>query len=147
MAIMDSTAKTVWKGNLVQGAGTLTVGSGAFGPLPVTFAARTEQPGGKTSPEELIAAAHATCFSMAFSSGLAKAGNPPEELSVEAICTLDRVGGALTITTMQLNVTGKVPGIDPAEFERLADDAGKNCPVSRALKGSVQVSVNARLAA
>ncbi len=145
MPVQERKAETIWKGNLTQGNGTVSVGSGAFGPLNVTFAARTEQAGGKTSPEELIAAAHATCFAMAFSNTLNKAGKPPEQLTVNATCTLDRVEGALTITTMDLNVTGRVPGMDQAEFGNLAQDAGRNCPVSRALKNNVQIRVHPKL--
>ncbi|MGE5139348.1 MAG: OsmC family peroxiredoxin [Rudaea sp.] len=145
MPVMERTAKTVWQGNLMQGNGTVSVGSNAFGPLPVTFAARTERADGKTSPEELIAAAHATCFAMAFSSNLAKAGKPPEELTVSATCTLDRREGHLSITKMQLDVKARVPGIDKAEFEQIAHEAGRSCPVSRALSGNVDIRVNAEL--
>ncbi len=144
MPVQVRKAETIWKGNLTQGSGRVSVGSGAFGPLDVTFAARTEQAGGKTSPEELIAAAHATCFAMAFSNTLNKAGKPPEQLTVNATCTLDRVEGSLTITTMDIDVKGRVPGITAAEFDNLAQDAGKNCPVSRALKG-VQIHVKPHL--
>ncbi len=145
MPVMERTAKTVWKGNLIEGSGTVSVGSSAFGPLPVTFAARTERADGKTSPEELIAAAHATCFAMAFSSNLAKAGKPPEELTVSATCTLDRREGQLSITQVHLDVKGRVPGMDKTEFEKIAHEAGRSCPVSRALSGNVDIRVRAEL--
>ncbi len=146
MPVQERTAETIWKGNLTQGNGSVSVGSGAFGPLDVTFAARTEQAGGKTSPEELIAAAHATCFAMAFSNILNKAGKPPEQLIVNATCTLDRVEGSLTITAMDLSVVGRVPGIEASEFDNLAQEAGRTCPVSRALKGNMQIRVHPKLA-
>ncbi len=145
MPMQERQANVVWQGDLLKGQGTVRVNSGAFGPLPVTFAARAESAGGKTSPEELIAAAHAVCFSMAFSNTLAKAGNPPQELDVQAVCALDRVEGGLKITTMNLTVRGKVPGLDQKRFEELAQDAGKNCPVSQALKNNVQIHVQAQL--
>jgi osmotically inducible protein OsmC len=136
-------AEVTWSGDLMSGAGTIeNVGSGAFGPLGVSWPARTEQPNGKTSPEELIAAAHASCFSMALSGGLAKAGTPPERLAVSA--TLTFVPGT-GITKAALEVEGSVPGLDEARFREAAEDAKENCPVSQALKGNVELSVNARL--
>ncbi len=124
----------------------VTGASGALGELPVTWASRTERSDGKTSPEELVAAAHASCFSMALSHGLTEAGNPPEQLEVSAKVTLDQRDGAPTVTTSELTVTGSVPGIDQAGFEQAAADAGKNCPISRAL-GGVEISVSATLSA
>jgi osmotically inducible protein OsmC len=145
MPIAERSATSVWEGDLAHGAGKLTSGSGALGELPVTWASRTERSDGKTSPEELIAAAHASCFSMALSNGLTQAGNPPDKLTVTAAVTLDRVGEAPTVTTSVLTVEGIVPGIDQAGFEAAAADAGNNCPISRAL-GGVQITVNATLA-
>jgi osmotically inducible protein OsmC len=145
MPMAERSATTVWEGDLAHGNGTLTSGSGALGELPVTWASRTERSDGKTSPEELIAAAHCSCFSMALSSGLAQAGNPPERLTVTAAVTLDRVGDVPTVTTSVLTVQGSVPGLDQAGFEAAAADAGKNCPISRAL-GGVEITVNATLA-
>jgi lipoyl-dependent peroxiredoxin len=144
MAIAERTATTAWDGNLAHGSGTVTAGSGALGELPVTWASRTERSDGKTSPEELVAAAHASCFSMALAHGLTQAGNPPEHLEVNAKVTLDQREGAPTVTSSQLTVTGNVPGIDQAAFERAANDAGRNCPISRALTG-VEISVQATL--
>jgi osmotically inducible protein OsmC len=113
MALAERKAEVVWQGNLTQGSGTVTPGSGAFGTLPVTWASRTEDPNGRTSPEELIASAHAACYAMAFSNTLNSAGTPPEELRVTATCALDRVDGKLKITTMRLDVHGKVPRLSP----------------------------------
>jgi lipoyl-dependent peroxiredoxin len=144
MPLQQRRAEVVWNGAL-KGNGTLTVSSGVLKEVPVTYSARTESPEGKTSPEELIAAAHATCYAMAFSNTLGQAGTPPERLDIKATCTLDRVEGKLTITTMELDVTGRVPGIDQSKFEAAAKDAGQNCPVSRALKANVDIRVSAHL--
>src|SRR3989475_10544651 len=114
MASAERTATTVWEGDLAHGNGTLSLTSGATGDLPVTWAARTERSDGKTSPEELIAAAHSSCFSMALSSGLTGGGNAPERLEVTATVTLDTVDGSPTVTTSHLSVSGSVPGIDQA---------------------------------
>ena len=132
-----------WSGDLLGGSGTIeSVGSGAFGPLPVTWKARAEESGGKTSPEELIAAAHAACFSMALSGALAKQGNPPDALSTSATVTFVPGTG---ITKSVLDVEGTVPGLDEAGFREAAEGAKENCPVSKALKGNVELSVTARL--
>jgi|FLYL01.1.fsa_nt_gi osmotically inducible protein OsmC len=145
MALQERKATCVWEGDLRAGAGRLRVGSGAFPELPVTFSARTEAADGKTSPEELIAAAHATCYAMAFSNTLAQAGKPPERLEVEAVCSLDRVEGGLKITTMRLTVRGRVPGAEAGEFRELAATAEQRCPVSNALRGNVDIQVEASL--
>src|ERR1700756_4745175 len=130
MAIAERTARCTWAGDLAHGSGTVTGDSGALGDLPVTWASRTERSDGKTSPEELIAAAHASCYSMALSHGLGEAGTPPEHLDVAAKVTLDLVNGAPTVTKSELTVTGRVPGVDQATFEQAAFDAGRNSPVS-----------------
>ncbi len=145
MALAERHADVVWTGNLTQGSGTITAGSGALTDLPVTFASRTEQSNGKTSPEELIAAAHATCFAMVMANALNQSGTPPEQLNVTATCTLDRIDGKLTITTMQLDVRGRVPGVDEATFKQVAENGGHDCPVSRALANNVAITVNATL--
>jgi osmotically inducible protein OsmC len=139
-------AQVVWEGNLAKGSGRLTVGSGAFPEQGITFASRTEQPDGKTSPEELIAAAHAGCYAMALSFGLSQAGTPPTRLSVSAVCTLDRADGGFRITTMELEVEGQVPGIDQAQFEQAAQQAKEGCPVSQALHNNVDIRLKTRLA-
>jgi osmotically inducible protein OsmC len=140
----EKTAKVTWQGDLPTGRGTIErVGSGAFGPLDVSWPVRIGEEEGLTSPEELIAAAHASCFSMALSNVLAKGGNPPERLEVAATVTFVPGTG---ITTSALDVTGTVPGLDEAAFRIAAEDAKDNCPVSKALRGNVDLSVNARLA-
>jgi lipoyl-dependent peroxiredoxin len=144
MAIAERTGRCTWDGDLAHGNGVVTGDSGALGDLPVTWASRTERSDGKTSPEELIAAAHASCFSMALSHGLSQGGNAPEQLQVSAKVTLDQRDGAPTVVSSELTVTGRVPGLDQAGFEKAADDAGQNCPVSRAL-GGVDITVNATL--
>jgi lipoyl-dependent peroxiredoxin len=140
----DRRAEVTWQGDLMGGSGVVErVGSGAFGPLDVTWASRTEEPGGRTSPEELIAAAHASCFSMALAHGLAQAGNAPEELSTSATVTFVPGTG---ITRSVLDVTGRVPGIDDETFRAAAEQAKDGCPVSQALKGNVELEVTAKLA-
>lgn len=140
-------AAVTWEGNLVQGHGTITdTGSGALTNLPVTWAARTESSDGKTSPEELLAAAQAACYAMAFSGGLARAHHTVESLQVSAVCTFDRTPeGGWKVGTMTITVTGRVPGISAADFTRLAEETGQGCPISGALKGNVTISVNATL--
>ena len=139
-------AEAVWEGNLIQGSGkVVSVGSGAIGELPITWASRTERSDGKTSPEELIAAAHAACYAMAFSHTLAQAGTPAERLLVNAVCTFEQVEAGFKITTMDLDVRGKVPGLDEAGFEKAAQQAEQGCPVSNALRNNVQIRVKAHL--
>ena len=140
------TATVTWNGNLATGSGTVSAGtSQLFTDLPVSWAARTEAPAGQTSPEELLAAAHASCFSMQLSVGLDRAGTPPDHLHVSASVTFDKVGDAWTVTTSQLEVVGVVPGIDEAAFEAAAQAAKDGCPISRALAGNVELSVSATL--
>jgi len=140
----DRKAAAVWQGDLMNGSGTIEeVGSGAFGPLDVSWASRSEEPNGKTSPEELIAAAWAACFAMALSNGLAKAGNPPEKLETSATVTFQPGEG---ITRGALIVRGTVPGLDADGFRDAAEDAKRNCPVSQALSGIPDVSLDAELA-
>jgi osmotically inducible protein OsmC len=140
----DRTANVTWSGSLLEGSGRIeSVGSGAFGPLDVTWASRTEESGGRTSPEELIAAAHAACFSMAFSNILAKAGSPPERLETSATVTFVPGTG---ITRSALTVRGTVPGMDEAAFLEAAEDAKKNCPVSQALAAVPEITLDASLA-
>jgi osmotically inducible protein OsmC len=145
MAVVRSAA-VVWKGNLASGSGLLdAVSSKAFEGLPVTWASRTEAADGRTSPEELLAAAHASCYSMAFASELTKAGTPPDRLSVTAEITADRVDGKLTVLSSRLRVHGSVPGIDEDRFRAIAGQAKDGCPISRALAGNVELSVEATL--
>ena len=140
------TADVTWSGDLISGSGSIDyVGSGAFTRMPVTWASRTERSAGRTSPEELLAAAHASCFAMAFSNGLAKAGHPADHLSVRAEVTFDQVDGGWKVASSALTVSGTVPGMSAAEFTRLAEVARDGCPVSGALKGNVALSVKATL--
>ncbi|MER8043691.1 OsmC family protein [Streptomyces sp. NPDC094032] len=126
-------AHTVWEGDLLKGKGVVTLDSSGLGSYEVSWPARSEEPNGKTSPEELIAAAHSACFSMAFSNGLAKAGNAPTRLDTKADVTFQPGEG---ITGIHLTVRGEVPGLDADQFQALAEDAKKNCPVSQALTGT-----------
>jgi lipoyl-dependent peroxiredoxin len=140
----ERNAEMVWQGDLMNGSGTIGgVTSGAFGPLDVSWPSRAEEANGKTSPEELIAAAWAACFAMALSNGLAKAGNPPEKLETSATVTFQPGEG---ITKGALTVRGSVPGMDDDAFRAAADDAKKNCPVSQALAGIPDVTLEASLA-
>lgn len=140
-------AQVDWQGNLTAGSGKLdAVSSGAYKGLPVTWASRTEQPDGRTSPEELLASAHASCYSMAFSSDLTRAGFPPEGLAVTCEVEFDRVDGKWTVIESRLTVRGRVPGIDEARFREVAAGAKDGCPISRALVGNVKLSVDAALA-
>jgi osmotically inducible protein OsmC len=139
-------ARVVWNGDLMSGSGAVSaVSSGKFSDLPVSWSARTEAPGGRSSPEELLAAAHASCFAMALSGALARAGMPPKRLEVSSKVTFDKVGDSWTVVSSELEVKGEVPGADAAKFAQAAEDAKDNCPISRALKGNVKLSVAARL--
>ena len=137
------TAEIEWTGSIARGSGLMSGGSGAITDLPLTIASRIGHPEGKTSPEELIAAAHAGCFTMAIGSILAAQGTP-ERLNVTAAVTLE-VSGRPVIASSELDVHGVVPGIDAASFDRAAHEAEINCPVSRALQGNVQIRVRATL--
>ena len=139
----DRTAEVTWHGDLMSGSGRIdSVTRGALGGLDVNWRARSEDAGADTSPEELIAAAHASCFSMALSNGLGQAGHAPEELKTSVTVTFQPGAG---ITKIALEVAGKVPGIDDAAFLQAAQDAKENCPVSKALTGVPEISLNARL--
>ena len=134
---MKRTASAVWNGNLKQGKGTLTAPGGAFKNTPYSFGSRFEN-GPGTNPEELVAAAHAGCFAMALSNELASAGHNPEQLDATADVTLENVAGkGWTVTTSHLTLKGKVPGIDPAKFNELANKAKTNCPISKLLNANI----------
>src|SRR6185369_17165839 len=129
------TADVTWNGDLLTGSGTIDyVSSGVFSRMPVSWAARTGPHGGKTSPEELLAAAHASCFSMAFSSRLAKNGTPATKLDITAEVTFDQQEVGWKVGSSKLIVRGEVPGIDAATFATIAEDAKDNCPISQAIK-------------
>ena len=146
MAI-ERRAHATWEGDLRTGRGRFDLeSSGAIRGQEVTFASRFEdQAGGKTSPEELIAAAEATCFSMALANGLAQEGNAPTRLETDAVCTLDQTDAGFRITSMRLSVRGEVDGIDEDAFRAAAEEAKAGCPVSNALSG-VDISLEASLA-
>jgi lipoyl-dependent peroxiredoxin len=139
-------AEVTWEGSLTQGRGQIVkTGSGALNDLPITWASRVERSDSRTSPEELIAAAHASCYAMAFSNTLTQAGKAPERLDVTAVCSLELGTGGLKIVSMDLKARGKVPGLDQTAFEQLAQKAEQGCPVSNALRGSLTIRVKATL--
>jgi lipoyl-dependent peroxiredoxin len=140
----DRRADVVWQGSLMDGSGRIeTVTSGVLGGLDVAWASRAEEPAGKTSPEELIAAAHATCFAMALSHGLAQEGHAPDRLDTSATVTFQPGEG---ITKIALTVRGQVPGMDADAFRAAAETAKENCPVSQALKAVPEITLDASLA-
>ena len=143
MAMAERRAEIVWEGNLPQGGGKFTVGSGAMGEMPVTWASRTERSKGKTSPEELMAAAHGSCFAMALSNVLDEGGTPPERLEISAVCTFDVDN--VKVSSVDLDIRGHVPGMDAEGFQSAVEQADQGCPVSNALRGNVEIRVNASL--
>lgn len=139
-------ATVTWNGTLAEGSGTVSSGTtDLFTDLPVSWSSRTEAPAGRTSPEELLAAAHASCFSMALAAGLVRGGTPPDHVHVSATVTFDKVGDAWTVTRSELDVVGVVPGLDEPGFDAAAQAAKDGCPVSRALAGNVELSVSSAL--
>lgn len=136
MVIAERTARTTWKGGLARGHGTIRPDSAAFGELPVTWAARTEAPEGKTSPEELAAAAHSSCFAMALTLRLGVRDVQPEELTVSSTVTLDEVDGLPTIVSSALVIHCRVPGLDAAGLQTAVDEAAALCPISRLFAGA-----------
>lgn len=146
MPIATRKAEILWDGPLARGSGALSSASGALAALPVTWAARTEQPDGKTSPEELIAAAHASCFAMALALVLGENHTPPEQLAVTAACTLEEVDSAPRITISKLTIRAQVPGLKQTAFEQLLAQAADLCPVSNALRGNVEINLASELA-
>jgi lipoyl-dependent peroxiredoxin len=142
----DRRAEASWEGTLTEGRGIVELVSSEAASLPVTWASRVESPDGRTSPEELIAAAHASCFSMALSHGLTGAGTPPERLQTASTVSIEpKEGGGFHITRSRIEVRGVVPGIDQAAFDEAAQAAGQGCPVSGALAGNIEIDVSATL--
>jgi osmotically inducible protein OsmC len=139
---VEHRAHTTWEGDLTSGSGVFTLGSGVTGPQQVTWRARAEDASAGTSPEELIAAALSSCFSMALSGALAKAGSPPQTLETDVVSTFE---GGVGITKFALTVRGDVDGIDEEAFRAAAETAKENCPVSKALKGNVEITLDAAL--
>jgi len=142
----EHTASATWNGDLMSGSGSFSLGSGAATGVGLTWNARAEDASAGTSPEELIAAALASCFSMALSHGLAQAGTPAKQLDTEATATFDRTDAGFRITKIALGLRGQVPGIDEAGFREAAEGAKQNCPVSKALEGNVEITLDAQLA-
>lgn len=147
MTDFESRAESTWVGDLQGGSGMIEFDSGAFPNAPVTWASRTEAANGKTSPEELVAAAHASCYAMAFSHVLATAGHKPEHVHVTATIGFgpNEGGEGFKVKSSALDVRGKVPGLDQATFEQLAKDGDQGCPISNALRGNIEITVNATL--
>ena len=146
MAKADRQAHTLWEGPLLSGHGDTEFASSGIGRFPVTWASRVESPEGRTSPEELLAASHATCYAMAFSGALAQAGNPPERLHVTSTVSLDpKEGGGIVVTRSALEVNGVVPGLDQDGFQQAAEQAEKGCPISNAIRNNVEITVKATL--
>ncbi|MGD9891694.1 MAG: OsmC family peroxiredoxin [Dehalococcoidia bacterium] len=144
--MVDRSAETIWNGDLMSGSGTLsTLSSSVLKDTPVTWAARTEVPEGKTSPEEMLAAAHASCYAMALSAHLGRSGTPPERLHVTATATFERAGQGFKVSRMRLDVRGRVPGLDQARFAEAARAGEQGCPISNALRNNVEITVNAIL--
>lgn len=144
MAIATRAAKTTWTADLATGHGVVQPHSGGFDDLDVTWASRTEAPGGKTSPEELCAAAHSACFAMALALKLGEAEKRPQELQVKATLTLADVDGLPTITSSELDVGGRVEGLDAFAFQAVVAEAAALCPVSRLFAGA-EITVNSHL--
>jgi len=140
-------AEVSWKGNLTEGEGDLSLESSKIlQGSPITWASRAEAPDGRTSPEELLAGAHASCYAMALSNTLTKSGTPPDSLEVRAECTLDRRGEGVAVTAMHLTVRGSVTGLDDTGFQEVAKKAEDGCPISNAIRGNVDITLDAHLA-
>jgi lipoyl-dependent peroxiredoxin len=142
----ERTASTVWEGSLFDGSGRTTLESSGLGTFDVSWPARTEEPGGKTSPEELVAAAHASCFSMALSGQLGRAGTPPEKLETSATLTFDETDDGFGVTKVALRVRGTVPGADADAFAEAAQAAKEGCPISKLIAGNTEITLDAQLA-
>ena len=143
---VERTANAEWQGDLLSGSGTVSTESGAVRDATIKWSSRAEAADENTSPEELIAAAHAACVSMALAHGLAQAGTPPQRIESQATSTFDKVGDGFRMTKMHLRIRGTVDGLDEDGFRKAAEDAKDNCPVSQALSDDVEVTVEAALA-
>jgi lipoyl-dependent peroxiredoxin len=140
---VERSARATWEGDLIEGSGEVSTDSGVVRNARVTWSARAEQADENTSPEELIAAAHATCVLMALAGALARDGTPPGQLESQATATFEQTADGFRFTTMRLSIHGEVDGLDEEGFRRAAEEAAENCPVSQALKGNVEVSLDA----
>lgn len=141
MAAIQRQAKAIWKGSVGQGNGQFELTSSGLAALPFSLPSRIADPEGKTSPEELLAAAHSSCYAMALSYALSQNGTPPESLTVQASCTLDQSESGFKITNVELDVSGEVKGLDQVSFEHIAQEAERHCPVSNALRGNVIIQL------
>ena len=141
----EKTARATWEGDLMSGSGRVSTGTGVLSDVEMRWSARAEDAEG-VSPEELIAAAHATCVSMALAHALAESGHPAAQLQTEATTTFDKTEDGFRLTTIKLSIRGQVDGLDEAGFRETAEQAKENCPVSQALKGNVEINVDASLA-
>jgi osmotically inducible protein OsmC len=143
---VERTANAVWEGDLMDGSGTVSTASGVVENATVKWSSRAEKADENTSPEELMAAAHATCVAMALAHALAQAGTPPQRLETEATATFDQADDGFRMTTMRLSIRGQVDGVDEETFRQAAEGAKEGCPVSKALEGNVDISLDASLA-
>lgn len=141
----EHSAHASWQGDLMSGSGKVSTGSGAVGGVALTWRARAEDASAGSSPEELIAAALASCFSMALAHGLAQAGNQPTSIETDAVAAFDRTDDGFRVTKIALSVRGDVPGVDESGFREAAENAKVNCPVSKALEGNVEITLDAQL--
>ena len=146
MALAERTAEVHWNGTLAKGDGTLRAGSEAITDLPIDWASRSDRAHGTSSPEELLAGAHASCYAMALSLLLTRDGTPPESLDVKAKCSLEESGEWYTVSAIDLEVRGSVDGLDANAFERAAREADAHCPISNAIRDNVEVRLSATLA-
>ncbi|MGB3330195.1 MAG: OsmC family peroxiredoxin [Thermomicrobiales bacterium] len=146
MAAQERNVTTIWTGDLKSGSGVLTAGTGAFSGLGISAATRFGEPEGSTSPEEMIAAAHSGCFAMNLSGTLTANGTPPESIDAKSVVTVDsKPGGGFQVTSSKLTVSAKVPGLSDEEFQALAKKAEETCPISNALRGNLEITLDATL--
>ena len=145
MPRIDRRAEVVWEGNVARGRGLLSGGSGAFAELPLTLASRIGEPEGHTSPEELIAAAHAGCYAMSLTNELAKLGRTPERVEVDATCVMDEVGARHLVVASELEVRARVPELDDETFLAAVSEADAGCPISALIRASAEVRIDAAL--
>ena len=143
--MVDRKASATWEGDLFTGKGTVSLDSAQAAPMDVSWAARAENPEGQTSPEELVAAAHAACYAMALSNELAKNGTPANSLDSSAVVTFAKGDAGFSVTRSALTIRGDIPGIDAETFEKLAGQAKEGCPISKALAGNVEITLDAAL--
>ncbi|MBA2517452.1 MAG: OsmC family peroxiredoxin [Solirubrobacterales bacterium] len=145
MALAERTAEVEWKGTLARGEGMMRAGSGSVTDLPISWASRSDRADGKSSPEELLAGAHASCYALALALFLTRDGTPPDSIDVKAKCSLEEMGDWYTVKSMDLEVRGAVPELDAAGFEKAAREADVHCPISNALRDTVEIRLSAEL--